>query len=30
MVKHRADLSPGCRAVMDKDMAKGGSRVARD
>jgi hypothetical protein len=22
MIKHRADLSPGCRAVMDKDMAK--------
>jgi hypothetical protein len=21
MVKHRADLSTGCRAVMDKDMA---------
>ena len=28
MVKHRADLSPGCRAVMDKDMAKGGGKVA--
>jgi hypothetical protein len=28
MVKHRADLSPGCRAVMDKDLAKGGGRVA--
>jgi hypothetical protein len=27
MVKHRADLSPGCRAVMDKD-AKGGGKVA--
>jgi hypothetical protein len=23
MIKHRADLSPGCRAVMDKDIAKG-------
>ncbi len=22
MIKHRTDLSPGCRAVMDKDMAK--------
>jgi hypothetical protein len=20
MIKHRADLSPGCRAVMDRDM----------
>ncbi len=32
MVKHRADLSPGCRAVMDKDSgretAKGGGKVA--
>jgi hypothetical protein len=28
MVKHRADLSPGCRAVMDKDLAKGGGKVA--
>ena len=28
MVKHRADLSPGCRAVMDKDRAKGGGKVA--
>jgi hypothetical protein len=26
MIKHRADLSPGCRAVMDKDMAKGPTR----
>lgn len=26
MIKHRADLSPGCRAVMDRDMAKGSSR----
>ena len=30
MIKHRADLSPGCRAVMDKDMAKGGSRKVAD
>jgi hypothetical protein len=21
MVRHRADLSPGCRAVMDRDFA---------
>ncbi|HZR86223.1 MAG TPA: hypothetical protein VFB02_05435 [Bradyrhizobium sp.] len=28
MIKHRADLSPGCRAVMDKDTAKGGGKVA--
>lgn len=28
MVKHRAELSPGCRAVMDKDLAKGGGKVA--
>lgn len=28
MVKHRADLSPGCRAVMDKDNAKGNGKVA--
>jgi hypothetical protein len=28
MIKHRADLSPGCRAVMDKDMGKGGGKVA--
>ena len=27
MVKHRADLSRGCRAVLDKDLAKGGGRV---
>jgi hypothetical protein len=26
MMKHRADLSPGCRAVMDRDLAKGSSR----
>ena len=30
MIKHRADLSPGCRAVMDKDMAKGASRKVAD
>jgi hypothetical protein len=28
MMKHRANLSPGCRAVMDKDLAKGGGKVA--
>ena len=28
MMKHRADLSPGCRAVMDKDLVKGGGKVA--
>ena len=30
MMKHRADLSPGCRAVMDKDLAKGASRKVAD
>jgi hypothetical protein len=30
MIKHRADLSPGCRAVMDKDGARGGGKVASD
>ncbi|MGY4510651.1 hypothetical protein ACVIN2_004105 [Bradyrhizobium sp. USDA 3650] len=25
MMKHRSDLSAGCRAVMDKDLAKGGA-----
>ena len=25
MRKHRSDLSAGCRAVMDKDLAKGGA-----
>jgi len=29
MIKHRADLSPGCRAVMDKDT-KGGKVAATD
>jgi hypothetical protein len=28
MFKHRADLSPGCRAVMDRDMAQKSSAVA--
>ncbi len=33
MIKHRTDLSPGCRAVMDKDMARdsrGASRKVAD
>jgi len=30
MIKHRADLSTGCRAVMDKDLAKGASRKVAD
>lgn len=32
MVKHRADLSPGCRAVMDKDSkdAKSGKVATND
>jgi len=28
MFKHRAALSPGCRAVMDRDMAQKQSAVA--
>jgi hypothetical protein len=28
MSRHRADLSPGCRSVMDKDMAKDPARSA--
>ncbi|MCK1358662.1 hypothetical protein [Bradyrhizobium sp. 199] len=30
MVKHRTDLSAGCRAVMDKDLGKGASRKVAD
>lgn len=30
MIKHRSDLSAGCRAVMDKDLAKGASRKVAD
>jgi len=30
MMKHRSDLSAGCRAVMDKDLAKGASRKVAD
>ena len=29
MVKHRANLSAGCRAVMDRDMAQKSSTVAQ-
>jgi hypothetical protein len=29
MVKHRADLSAGCRAVMDREMAQRSSTVAQ-
>jgi hypothetical protein len=28
MIKHRSDLSAGCRAVMDRDMAQKSSKVA--
>ena len=28
MVKHRTNLSAGCRAVMDKDMAQQSNKVA--
>ena len=28
MIRHRAQLSPGCRAVMDKDTGKGNGKVA--
>jgi hypothetical protein len=28
MMKHRADLSTGCRTVMDRDLAAKGSKVA--
>jgi hypothetical protein len=28
MVKHRADLSAGCRAMMDRDMAQKSSAIA--
>jgi hypothetical protein len=30
MMKHRSDLSAGCRAVMDRDLAKGASRKVAD
>jgi hypothetical protein len=28
MIKHRSDLSTGCRMVMDKDLARKPSTVA--
>ena len=28
MYKHRAELSSGCRAVMDRDLARNASKVA--
>jgi hypothetical protein len=28
MYKHRSELRSGCRAVMDRDLAKGSSKVA--
>jgi len=28
MIKHRADLSAGCRTVMDRDLAQKSSKVA--
>jgi hypothetical protein len=28
MIKHRSDLSTGCRAVMDRDMSQKPSKVA--
>jgi hypothetical protein len=28
MIKHKADLSTGCRAVMDRDLGKQSSKVA--
>jgi hypothetical protein len=30
MVKHRADLSAGCRTVMDRDLAQKSSKVAAE
>ena len=30
MIKHRSDLSPGCRAVMDRDAAQKTSKVAEE
>jgi hypothetical protein len=30
MYKHRADLSTGCRSVMDRDLAKKSNKVAAD
>jgi hypothetical protein len=28
MIKHRADLSTGCRTVLDRELAAQGSKVA--
>jgi hypothetical protein len=30
MVKHRADLSAGCRTVMDRDLAQKSSKLAAE
>lgn len=30
MMKHRADLSVGCRAVMDRDQAQKSSKIASE
>jgi len=30
MIKHRSELSAGCRAVMDRDLAAKGKRVAEN
>jgi hypothetical protein len=30
MYKHRSELSGGCRAVMDRDLAKGGRKVVAE
>jgi hypothetical protein len=30
MIKHRSDLSAGCRAVMDRDLVQKSSKVASD
>ena len=30
MIKHRSELSAGCRAVMDRDLAARGKRVAEN
>jgi hypothetical protein len=30
MYRHRADLSTGCRSVMDRDLAKKSNKVAAD
>jgi hypothetical protein len=30
MYKHRSELSSGCRAVMDRDLAKGGRKAVAE